>query len=228
MPRLIPKHSLPLRVSHWLNVALLSIMIWSGLLILWAQDPYVFEIGSIAIVLLPEKFFSVLGLDFALAQGMAWHFAFAWFFALNGFFYVGYTIYSGHWRELIPDRRTPIEAFHVVLHDLGLRKEPLPPGKFNAAQKIAYTGIILMGAGSLLSGLAILKPVQFAWLCSLMGGYRWARFIHFALTVGYVVFFIIHISQVIRAGWNNFRAMVTGWEIQQELAHVPTDKQPTV
>jgi hypothetical protein len=31
-----------------------------------------------------------------------------------------------------------------------------------------------------------------------------------------VVFFVIHIAQVIRAGWNNFRAMVTGFEVVDE------------
>ncbi len=36
---------------------------------------------------------------------------------------------------------------------------------------------------------------------------------HFALTIGYVLFFVIHIAQVIRAGWNNFRAMVAGYEL---------------
>jgi thiosulfate reductase cytochrome b subunit len=40
-----------------------------------------------------------------------------------------------------------------------------------------------------------------------------AREEHFALTVGYVLFFLIHIAQAIRAGWNNFRAMVTGYEL---------------
>ncbi len=70
-----------------------------------------------------------------------------------------------------------------------------------------------MGVGSLLTGLAIYKPVQFAWLTSLLGGYEWARFIHFWLTVGYVMFFIVHLVQVIKAGWNNFRAMVTGYEV---------------
>jgi len=36
------------------------------------------------------------------------------------------------------------------------------------------------------------------------------------LTIGYVLFFFIHITQVIRAGWNNFRAMVTGYEVVPE------------
>jgi hypothetical protein len=33
------------------------------------------------------------------------------------------------------------------------------------------------------------------------------------LALGYVVFFLIHITQVVRAGWNNFRAMVIGVEV---------------
>jgi hypothetical protein len=31
-----------------------------------------------------------------------------------------------------------------------------------------------------------------------------------------VVFFVIHVAQVIRAGWNNFLAMVTGYELVPE------------
>ena len=144
---------------------------------------------------------------------MAYHFTFAWFFALNGFVYVFYTFLSGEWRHLLPNRYTPRDAWHVVLHDLGLRKEPLPRAKYNGAQRLAYTGVILMGAGSLLTGLAIYKPTQLAWLTSLLGGYEWARAEHFTLTIGYVLFFVIHIVQVIRAGWNNFFGMVTGYEL---------------
>jgi thiosulfate reductase cytochrome b subunit len=78
-----------------------------------------------------------------------------------------------------------------------------------------------MGAGSLLTGLAIYKPTQAAWLTGLFGGYEWARWVHFWLTMGYVAFFVVHISQVIRAGWNNFRAMVTGYEVttSDEASH---------
>ena len=108
------------------------------------------------------------------------------------------------------------EAWQVVLHDLGIRKQPLPPRKFNGAQRLAYTGVVAMGAGSLLTGLAIYKPVQLAWLTAMLGGYPMARLEHFALTIGYVLFFLIHITQVIRAGWNNFRAMVIGVEVVGE------------
>ena len=77
-----------------------------------------------------------------------------------------------------------------------------------------------MGFGSLVTGLAIYKAVQFNWIAMLCGGYRMARLEHFILTVGYLGFFVIHVAQVIRAGWNNFRSMVTGYEIKdKETAH---------
>jgi thiosulfate reductase cytochrome b subunit len=216
MVRLEPKHPRAIRWMHWINVPVLAIMIWSGLLIYWANDVYSIGWGFVSFHFFPGRFYEVLHLQFRLAEGMAWHFTFMWFFALNGLAYVLYTFFSGEWRHLLPNRHTPREAWHVVLHDLRLRKTPLPRGKFNGAQRIAYTAVILMGAGSLVTGLAIYRPTQVAWLTNLLGGYSWARGEHFALTVGYVLFFVVHIAQVIRAGWNNFRAMVTGAELVRE------------
>jgi thiosulfate reductase cytochrome b subunit len=144
---------------------------------------------------------------------MAWHFAFMWLFALNGLLYVAYTLVSGEWRYLVPNRRAFGEAWQVVLHDLRIRREPLPRRKFNGAQRIAYTGVIAMGAGSLLTGLAIYKPVQLSWLTSALGGYQAARLEHFSLTILYVLFFVVHIVQVIKSGWNNARAMIIGVEV---------------
>jgi thiosulfate reductase cytochrome b subunit len=208
------KHPRPVRWMHWINVPVLTIMIWSGLLIYWANDVYTVRLGGITLLhFFPDWFYQTLGLQGGLAKGMAYHFTFMWLFAINGLAYVLYTLISGEWRHLLPNWRTPREAWHVVLHDLGLRKAPLPQAKFNGTQRLAYTGVILMGAGSLVTGLAIYKPTQLAWLADLLGGYAWARGEHFALTIGYVAFFVIHITQVVRAGWNNFRAMITGYEL---------------
>jgi thiosulfate reductase cytochrome b subunit len=214
MPRLERKHSLATRIFHWVNAPVLAVMIYSGLLIYWANGVYAIRLGRVTPVrFFPDWFYAAMRLDHRLAEGMAWHFTFMWLFAANGLLYVGYTFLSGEWRELVPNRQTFAESWQVVLHDLGIRKQPLPPRKFNGAQRLAYTGVVTMGAGSLLTGLAIYKPVQVAWLTMLLGGYPMARLEHFALTVGYVAFFVIHIAQVIRAGWNNFRAMVIGVEV---------------
>ncbi len=90
--------------------------------------------------------------------------------------------------------------------------------KYNAAQRIAYTATIFMGLGSILTGLAIYKPVQFSWITWLCGGYKAARLEHFILTIGYVLFFLVHIIQVVKTGWKNFKSMITGFEV------VATDK----
>lgn len=192
-------------------------MIWSGLVIYWSNDVYRVGIGGFTLFhFFPDWFYSFLNLDHRLPEGMAWHFLFMWLFAINGLAYVIYTVVSGEWRYLVPNRNSFREAWQVLLHDLHLSKVKPPRKKFNGAQQIAYTSIILMGAGSIITGLAIWKSVQFGWLTSLLGGYQAARYEHFLLTVGYVLFFAIHIAQVIRAGWNNLRAMITGYEVVTE------------
>lgn len=220
MKRLVRKHPLAVRWFHWLNLPLLAVMIWSGLYVYWAYPTYRIGVGDWTLVEmnLSRGAWEALGVNNHLARGMALHFVFGWLFAVNGFLYVLYTALSGEWRDLVPRRGTLSEAWHVLLHDLHLRKEPPPPAKFNGAQRLAYTGIVAAGFGSLVTGLAIYKPVQVGWLTALLGGYEMARFFHFWLTVGYVLFFVVHVAQVVRAGWNNFRAMVIGWEVVDEPA----------
>lgn len=209
------KHPLAIRWFHWVNFPVLTLMIWSGLLIYWANDVY--RLGWEDTTLLkffPESFYDALNVKFRLAEGMSLHFVFMWLFFINGLGYVIYTIFSGEWRYLVPNKQSFKEAWQVMLFDLKLSKIHPPERKFNGAQQIAYSSIILMGLGSVLTGIAIYKPVQFGWLVALFGGYEFARIIHFALTVGYCLFFLIHIAQVVKAGWNNFQAMVTGIEIK--------------
>lgn len=217
MKKLVDKHPLAIRWFHWINFPVLTIMIWSGLLIYWANDVYKITInGKTLITFFPDSFYKALNVPYHLGKGMAYHFVFMWAFFLNGFLYVLFTLISGEWRLLFPDRHSFREAWQVVLHDLRIRKTAPPQLKYNGAQKIAYTMIILMGLGSIITGLAMYKPVQFYWLCALCGGYETARAIHFILTIGYCLFFVLHLAQVIRAGWNNFRSMVTGFEVVEK------------
>jgi thiosulfate reductase cytochrome b subunit len=216
MKRIVKKHPLFIRWFHWLNFPLLGMMIWSGLLIYWANDVY--RIGwkdTTILKFFPDSFYKALKIPFHLADGMAFHFVFMWFFAINGIVYVLYTIFSGEWKYLVPDRKSFKEAWEVVLYDLHLKKNKPLQTRYNAAQKIAYTFVILMGFGSLITGLAIYKPVQFSWITTIIGGYEAARAEHFILTIGYVLFFLVHIIQVLRAGWQNFSSMVTGFEIKK-------------
>lgn len=202
------KHSIWLRWVHWLNVPFLFVMIWSGILIYWANDVYP--------GFFPEWFYRVFHIDHRLAEGMAIHFTIGWLLVLNGLSYFVYLFISGHWRELFPTRQTFRDLIPTILHDLKLRKTGPAPSRYNAAQRIAYTGIWFLGTLEVLSGFSIYKPVQLRWLTLLFGGYENARFIHFVAMLLFVFFILIHITQVIRSGWNGFRAMVAGFEIENE------------
>lgn len=207
------KHLTAVRWFHWINFPVLFVMIWSGILIYWANDVY--SIGPLHFF--PDFVYRIFRLDHKLAFGMNLHFLFMWFFTVNGVLYVAYTLISGEWRYLVP--RSPSafrDAWQVMLHDVGLRKSLPTQEKYNAAQQITYTAIVAMGAASVLTGLAIYKPVQLKWIAALAGGYESARLIHFVLTLGYLLFFIIHIAQVVRAGWRNFQSMVTGYELERQ------------
>jgi len=218
MPKkIVYKHPLAIRWMHWINFPVLTIMIWSGILIYWANDVYELKIFNHSLIkFFPEEFYKFFHIPHRLAEGMAFHFAFMWIFFVNGLLYVSYTLVSGEWKYLLPQKNSFKESWHVLLYDFGLRKQTPPQSKYNAAQRIAYSMIIAMGLVSILTGLAIYKPFRFNWITALCGGYEFARILHFVLTIGYVLFFLIHVFQVIKTGWNNFRAMIAGFEIIKE------------
>ncbi len=200
------KHHLLLRLSHWLNVPLLTLMIWSGVLIYWAHQPY---------LTIPDDL-GPFELHHRLAEGMAWHFTVMWLLVINGLIYFSYLCFSGEWRELVPHRRIFPDAFRYILFDLKIsRTSPEWSGKFNPAQRLAYFSAILLSIGAVISGLAIYKPVTLSFLLTLLGGYEVARFIHFFCMMSLVLFIFLHLIQVARAGWNNFRAMVAGYEMEK-------------
>ena len=225
MVRLEKKHLLAIRWMHWINFPVLFTMIWSGILIYWNdsdnvyQHPHaIYRIGLGKLTLLrffPAWFYKDLNVPYHVTQGLGYHFFFMWIFALNGIAYVLFLAISGEWRFLLPERHSLRDAIQVTLVDLHLRRGLPEQKKYNGAQRIAYTSVILMGIGMLVTGLAIYKPTQAHWLTTLLGGYEMARWLHFWLTMSFLGFFVVHVVQVILAGWNNFRAMVSGREIQR-------------
>ncbi len=206
-----------LRLLHLVGIFSLGLMLWSGLLIYWAHDPYrITVLGYEVFHFFPKGFYQFLGAERKLAQGMGWHFAVQWIFMANGLLYTGWLWVSGRWRDLAPRRWGELaDAVHVALHDVGLRKQAPPQtGRYNAAQKLAYASIPLLGAMATLSGWAIYKPVQIGWLLGLFGNYENARLVHFCTALAFTGFIGIHVAQVLRqalqTGWGHLGAMFLG------------------
>jgi thiosulfate reductase cytochrome b subunit len=99
----------------------------------------------------------------------------------------------------------------MQLYYLRLRKEHPPQGKHNALQKAAYTFIVALGALATLTGFAIYKPVQLAWLTTLFGGYELTRYWHFLAVWLFVGFTLLHVALVFLVDPASLRGMISGW-----------------
>lgn len=193
-----------LRYAHWINVPLLGLMMWSGILIYWAHQAY---------LPLPPILVKYLSISYRLAEGMSWHFFIMWFYALNGLVYLGFFLVTKRWKMIVPNPDSFRSLIPYILYDLRLRSTPVVySGIYNPAQRVAYTGAILISFIAVVSGLAIYKPVQLGLLTSMFGGYEGARLVHFLCLLGLGGFILIHLIQVARSGLKKFRIMVTGEE----------------
>ena len=72
MYRIEKKHPLAIRWFHWINFPVLMVMIWSGLLIYWANDIYKIQIGGVThFKFFPKWFYEKGHLQQRLAEGIA-------------------------------------------------------------------------------------------------------------------------------------------------------------
>src|ERR1700731_467024 len=91
MTHLEEKHPLAIRWFHWISFPLLFLMIWSGLLVYWANDVYRVGWGETTLFhFFPDWFYQRLNIPRRVAEGMALHFFFMWPFIANGVLYVLY------------------------------------------------------------------------------------------------------------------------------------------
>ena len=190
-------HPLWVRVTHWLNVVAMLIMIASGWRIYNAAPFFPFE--------LPYQ----LTIGGWLAGALMWHFAAMWLLVVNGLVYVTLGLKTGRFRkkllpirpaEVIADVRAALTG-HLSHDDLSI---------YNAVQKLLYLGVILAGVVIFVSGLAIWKPVQLQELTALFGGYEGARIVHFLAMSAIVGFLVIHVVVALLVP-KSIRAMIRGY-----------------
>jgi thiosulfate reductase cytochrome b subunit len=192
---LIDVHPAVVRVTHWINVVAMFIMVTSGWRIYNASPIFEFNIPG------------YLTLGGWLGGALLWHFAAMWVLVVNELVYVLYGIVSGHYRnDLLPiTRKSILQEFANALRG----KLAHIAGVYNALQRAAYLGVIVLGALLIASGLVILKPVQFQEIGLLMGGYEGARILHFFAMTALVLFVLIHVVMVALVP-STFLPMFTG------------------
>ncbi|MES2340115.1 MAG: cytochrome b/b6 domain-containing protein [Pseudomonadota bacterium] len=259
MKVLVYRHAAVTRITHWINVLALTLLLMSGLQIFnahpalyWGQkstfaEPWVSMtarekggdmIGVTQIGSLRIETTGLLGYSGkpgmreprgfpawatapgyrSLADGRHWHFFFAWLFVLNGLVYLSANILNGHIRrDLLPTRHqlAPRHLWREVTDHARLRFAKGEEARsYNALQKLAYGGIVLIVLPLMvLTGLTMSPAVDAGqpWLPALFGGRQSARTIHFLCAGLIVAFVLVHLAMVLLSGvWNNLRSMITG------------------
>jgi Ni/Fe-hydrogenase b-type cytochrome subunit len=217
------EHSFAIRFTHWLNAIALFVMAGSGLRIYLAFPAFGDKLPPHDFFRFPARY-SIGGW---LAGALQWHFTFMWLFMGAGLVYVFYQLITGTWRQVVFTRRDIRGVWPVFRHYFLFGPKPEQVESYNALQKLAYTGAILLGALSVITGLILYKSAQLSFLVPLLGGYRSVRILHFVSLAGLAAFVPGHVVMVIVHGWNNFQSMLTGWNFKPHDARSDTTSRRT-
>ena len=229
----IYRHSLAVRVTHWINVLVISLLLMSGLNIFNAHPRlYWGQFGADhdhAWLWLRQGFpnWATLPGHHDLATARRWHFFLAWLFVINGAVYYLIGLVNGHLRrDIAPTGQDlrPSNLWRSIVDHVRL-KHPVgdEARRYNILQKLAYLAVIVaLLPLMVLTGLTMSPGVDAAipWLTSLFGGRQSARAIHFITANLIVLFVIVHIVEVFLAGvWNETRSMITGRYVIRTEGH---------
>jgi thiosulfate reductase cytochrome b subunit len=217
-------HSYNVRICHWINVIACAVLLWSGVHILldfpelyWGNTGYR---GYPAAFRLEDW-----GLSWDDAGklgdrmwGRNYHVTFAWVFLLNGLAYVGWNLWSTHFRErMLPGLgEFTIARMRTELRD-SLRWRSRPQASddgYGTIQKTSYLLLLFVFVPfMILTGLAQAPGFAAALpaLLDLFGGRQSARTLHTIGTVVLVLFVAVHVLEVAAAGFmKKVRSMIVG------------------
>ncbi len=178
-----PIHPLWLRLTHWLNVLAVVLLVMSGWRIYNASPLFDF------------RFANEITLGGWLGGAILWHFAAMWLLAANGIVYLLCNAATGRlWTQFFPlSPRAFVADLRAALRG---RLAHADPRRYNTVQRAAYLFVIVDAVLLVLSGLVLWKSVQFPLLRELLGGYESARRVHFFAMAALVAFVGVHLAMV--------------------------------
>jgi len=135
-------------------------------------------------------------------------------FAGAGLLYVGSQIATRNYKQVLFALSDIYGVWPMFRHYFLFGPKPHGSASYNPLQKLAYTLVIVTGLLSLITGVALSKPVQFAWLVQLLGGFGLVRLEHFLAMLGFLAFIPGHLIMVLLHGWSNFASMLSGWKLE--------------
>jgi thiosulfate reductase cytochrome b subunit len=224
-----PRHPAVVRITHWITTLCFFALLVSGIEIVISHPRFYW--GETGNVLTPSLFDLPIpasrsavqtGYGFVLPDQNGWsrylHFQAAWVAVLTGLLYILFGLLTRHFRKnLLPDgadltRRALSNA--IAKHLRFQRPAPAEAWSYNVLQRLAYLFVIFVLFPVMIwTGLAMSPAITSAFpgIVTVWGGQQSARTIHFFGTAALVLFLLVHVAMVCRAGFRNrMRAMITG------------------
>jgi thiosulfate reductase cytochrome b subunit len=207
----MPRHHWIVRLTHWVNAVAVTLMIGSGLQIFNAHPAFARPGNTFCCYPFEGKAIpAIFTFGGWLGGGRHWHFAMMWVLVVNGLAYLAFVYLHGEWRDLVPRRGDIRDAMEMLRFYLWIRRDHPRQGKHNALQKGVYFALPWIAAMTVISGIAIWKPVQLAFLTNLLGGYQFARYWHFMCMSAIVALSVGHVFMVFAVDPYSLRSMITG------------------
>lgn len=223
------RHSLLVRITHWLTLLAFIALLVTGVEILISHPRFYWgEVGNvntkpIFTFHIPSSRDTVpTGYGYVLPDQNGWsrylHFEAAWLLLLVGFIYLAYLLFSGHLRRnLFPTReQRSLRACATCLgqHVRRVRSGAVELHTYNVLQRSTYLVVTFILFPLIIwTGLAMSPSVTtaFPFVSSLLGGRQSARTLHLFVTIALVLFLIVHVAMVALSGFRaRMRAMITG------------------
>jgi thiosulfate reductase cytochrome b subunit len=229
-----PRHSLLVRVTHWLTtIAFLALLITGAEIVVSHPRFYWGETGNsgtppLFSIHIPASRDTVpTGYGYTMPDQNGWsrylHFEAAWLLVITALVYGIASFLNGHFRRNLypaPGQR----SWGAIRDVIGryLRRAPDIAGahSYNTVQRLCYLGVIFVLFPLVIwTGLA-LSPgfnAAFPWFVDVLGGRQSARTLHFFVSIALFLFLVVHVVLVAWAGfWSRTRAMITGRIKSQE------------
>lgn len=214
-----PRHSVLVRVTHWIQTLSFIALVLSGIAILLAHPRLYWgetgAVGTPSLIDLPLPF--VLDVPIR-GPGRYLHFLSAWVFVLTGLLYVLSGLFTRHFQKNLVPSKTDFgwkPILRVVSNHVHLKRPSEEESRsYNVLQRLTYLSVVfLLSPLIIITGLAMSPAVTsvFPVIVNVFGGQQSARTIHFFVSVALVLFLLVHITMVCLAGFKNrMRAMITG------------------
>ena len=221
-----PRHTAVVRATHWLTALSFLALLVSGLEIVvshprfyWGENGNVLTRALFSFPIPSSRSTVPTGYGYVLPDQNGWsrylHFEAAWVLVLTGVAYVMFGALGGHFRKNLIPGGAPRPLSAVLADHLRFRSPPdAETWSYNALQRLTYLGVIFVVFPLVIwTGLAMSPAFVSAIPATetVFGGRQTARTLHFLLSVWLVVFLLIHVAMVWRAGFRNrVMAMITG------------------